>query len=658
MIKKLLQIILMQIVFLGCFHTSVYANEVDSLRNLLTTKLADSTRVDVLNALCKSFFNTNPDTSIILAGSAKLLAEKKNYKPGLALAFKNIGKGYYLQGKYKEAVINWQQAIEVYKLLNDKKGVANMLSNQGAVYFNQGDDAKALELNLQSLKMSEEINDSLRILTSSINIGIVYLNKAATYTKALEYFLRAHKLSMAINDKYSIGTSAVNLGELYYKMGNNAKALEYLYQSEKAYKGTEDLPYTLNYIGRVFIKQNQFEKAIQIHTRAYEVSKKLDTKLDQTQSLVALAQAYQASGDITSAIKFFHEAVSVAIPLNANVEMKDAYQGLSESYSQQGDYSNAFKYQNLLLAVKDSIYNINTDKKLGTLQFGFDLEKKEDEISLLNKNKEIQRREIQRQKIVKTGFIAGFIAVLLFAAVFFKQRNKISKEKKRSEKLLLNILPAETAEELKATGTAKTKRLDLVSVLFTDFKNFTQASEILTPEELVAEINYCYSEFDRIVTRRGIEKIKTIGDSYMCAGGLPVSNSTHPFDVVAAGIEMVNFIENNKQERIQNDLPYFELRLGIHSGPVVAGIVGINKFAYDIWGDTVNIASRMESSGEVGKVNISGATYELVKEKFSCMYRGKIEAKNKGVIDMYFADEKKENTVRTFTTVHTEIPVN
>jgi adenylate cyclase len=658
MTKKYARIILMNIIFFSCFHTIVSANEIDSLKKILSSTIIDSTRVDILNALCKSFFNTNPDTSIIIASSAKLLAEKINYKPGLALACKNIGKGYYLGGKYKEAILNWQQAIEVYKILKDKTGVANMLSNQGAVYYNQGDDAKSLELHLQSLKMSEALNDTLRILTSLTNIGAVYLNKPVTYQMALDYFLRSYQLSLVIKDDYSIGTSAVNLGELYFKMGDDKKALEYLLRSEKAYKGTEDLPYTLNYIGRVFTRQKNFEQAIQIHTEAYNISTKLDTKLDQTQSLVALAQAYKASGDIPSAIKAFQQSVEVAMPLNANVEMKDAYQGLSESYSQQADFTNAFKYQNLLLAIKDTIYNINTDKKLGTLQFGFDLEKKEGEISLLNKNKEIQRREIQRQKIVKYGFIGGFLTVLLFASIFFKQRNKIGKEKKRSEKLLLNILPEETAEELKATGTAKTKRYDLVSVLFTDFKNFTQASEILSPEDLVAEINYCYSEFDRIVERFGIEKIKTIGDSYMCAGGLPVSNNTHPFDVVSAGIEMVQFIERNKEERIQQGLPYFELRLGIHSGPVVAGIVGIKKFAYDIWGDTVNTASRMESSGEVGRVNISGTTYELVKNKFNCKYRGKIEAKNKGVIDMYFAEDTKEEAVETFANYHAEIQSN
>ena len=226
----------------------------------------------------------------------------------------------------------------------------------------------------------------------------------------------------------------------------------------------------------------------------------------------------------------------------------------------------------------------------------------------------------------------------LFLLIVFRQRNKISKEKKRSDELLLNILPEETAEELKSTGSAKTKSFDSVSVLFTDFKNFTLASEKLSPEELVSEINYCYSEFDKIVTKYGIEKIKTIGDAYMCAGGLPTKNNTHPIDVVKAGIEMQQFILSNKKEREAKSLPYFELRLGIHTGPVIAGVVGTKKFAYDIWGDTVNTASRMESSGEVGKVNISGKTHELIKNNFTCTYRGKIEAKNKGEIDMYFVE--------------------
>ncbi len=638
MINNTYRFIIVNFLFLICLQANAQLSVADSLKKLLSAKITDTVRVNLLNELSKSFFNDNPDTSVTIALSSKKLAEQIKYKSGIALALKYMGKGYYLQGKYIDAVKTWQLALDVFKLIGDKTGEANMLSNQGAVYFNQGDEAKSLELHLQSLKMSEDIGDTLRILTSLTNIGAVYLNKPATYQKALEYFLRSYKLSLAINDTYSIGTSTANLGETYYKMGDDATALVYLNQSVKAYEGTEDLPYSLNYIGRVYTRQKEFEKAIKTHIEAFEISKKLDTRLDMTQSIVGLGQAYAAKGDIASSIAAYRQAIEIGKPLNAVTEIKDAYQGLSTAYAEQSDYNNAFKYQDLLLAIKDTIYNINTDKKLGTLQFTFDLEKKESQISLLNKDREIQQQEMKRQKLVRNSFIGGFAIVLLFAVVFFAQRNRISKEKKRSDELLLNILPAETAEELKATGAAKTKSLDLVSVLFTDFKNFTLASEILTPEELVAEINYCYSEFDHIITKHGIEKIKTIGDSYMCAGGLPVVNNTHPFDVVRAGLDMVKFIEENKNERQQKGQPYFELRLGIHTGPVVAGIVGIKKFAYDIWGDTVNTASRMESSGEIGKVNISGSTYELVKDKFTCVHRGKIEAKNKGFIDMYFVE--------------------
>jgi class 3 adenylate cyclase/cytochrome c-type biogenesis protein CcmH/NrfG len=621
-------------------HTIAIGSISDSLSNLINTADNDSVKVNLLNALSKSFFADNPDTAVTVASTSKKLAEKINYKGGLALALKNMGIGYYLQGKYVEAINSWQQALEVYSYIGDVTGVANMLSNQGAVYFNQGDDAKSLELHLKSLKMSEELDDTLRILTSLTNIGAVYLNKPATYNKAQEYFLRSYQLSKAIGDQYSIGTSTVNLGELYYKMGDDSIALVYLKQSVKAYEGTEDLPYALNYIGRIYTRQNEFALALKNHQEAYEIAKRLDTRLDMTQSLIGLAQAYFAKGDIASAIDAYKQSLEVGIPLNAVSEMREAYEGLSQAYGRESDYKQVAHYQNLLLAIKDTIYNINTDKKLGTLQFTFDLEKKESQINLLTKDKEIQEQIIKREKLVRNSLLFGIAVVLLFAGVFFLQRNRISKEKKRSDELLLNILPAETAEELKSTGVAKAKSLDSTTVLFTDFKNFTQQSEKLTPEELVAEIHHCYSEFDRIITRHGVEKIKTIGDSYMCAGGLPAANTSHPSDVVSAALEMLSFMERNKQEKIEKGLPFFELRLGIHTGTVVAGIVGIKKFSYDIWGDTVNTASRMESSGQAGKINISETTYELVKDKFICVPRGKIEAKHKGMINMYFVEAK------------------
>lgn len=209
-------------------------------------------------------------------------------------------------------------------------------------------------------------------------------------------------------------------------------------------------------------------------------------------------------------------------------------------------------------------------------------------------------------------------------------------EKKKADDLLLNILPHAVADELKSRGGATPRHFDSVTVMFTDFKGFTQIAEHITPAELIRELDACFYYFDEIMDRYQVEKIKTIGDSYMCAGGLPLENRSHPLDVLLAALEIRSFMQQMKEIKQAVQQPYWELRIGIHTGPVVAGVVGKRKFAYDIWGDAVNTASRMESSGSVGAINISGDTYDRVKEYFDCEYRGKVAAKNKGEIDMYF----------------------
>ncbi|HMO38869.1 MAG TPA: adenylate/guanylate cyclase domain-containing protein [Saprospiraceae bacterium] len=218
-----------------------------------------------------------------------------------------------------------------------------------------------------------------------------------------------------------------------------------------------------------------------------------------------------------------------------------------------------------------------------------------------------------------------------------EDKNKIiEQERQNSDNLLLNILPKPIADELKQHGKARAQRFEQVTVLLTDFKNFTQIAEKLGPEELVNELDKCFKAFDFIIQQYpDIEKIKTIGDAYMCASGL-TNKSTFPDNMIRAALEMQQFLAEQKQENSRLGRPYFEARIGIHTGPVVAGVVGVKKFAYDIWGDTVNIAARMEASCEEGEVNISQTTYQWVAARFECLYRGKVEAKNKGAIDMYY----------------------
>lgn len=242
-------------------------------------------------------------------------------------------------------------------------------------------------------------------------------------------------------------------------------------------------------------------------------------------------------------------------------------------------------------------------------------------------------------------FLGLFMIVYFFKAENQRKereladKNKIlSLEKAKSDGLLLNILPADIAEELKESGKIKPRHFEEVAVLFTDFKSFTKVSETMSAEDLVAELNSCFTAFDIIISKYEIEKIKTIGDSYMCALGLRKESNFDPSQIIMAAIEMQQHIDKIRTQNIKANKPYFEMRLGIHSGPVVAGIVGQDKFAYDIWGDTVNIASRMESVCEVDKINISHQLYNLIKDKFICTSRGNISIKNKGEISMYFVE--------------------
>ena len=223
-----------------------------------------------------------------------------------------------------------------------------------------------------------------------------------------------------------------------------------------------------------------------------------------------------------------------------------------------------------------------------------------------------------------------------------EQQDKLSEEKDKSDKLLLNILPYEIAEQLKNKGSVDTKLYRRVSVLFTDFVGFTKISEKLSPQEIIKELDIFFAKFDEIIGNHFIEKIKTIGDAYMCVGGLPLRNKSNPIDTVLAGLEMQAFAKEYNEKRMAEGKEPWNLRIGIHTGKVIAGVIGKRKFAYDIWGDTVNTASRMESAGAPGKVNISGETYKHIQKYFDCEYRGKIQAKNKGEIDMYFVHGLKE----------------
>jgi adenylate cyclase len=373
-----------------------------------------------------------------------------------------------------------------------------------------------------------------------------------------------------------------------------------------------------------------------------------------TANLKRIARSYsnltgiaEKRGDRRKAISLFDSASTYAekagdLPLLVKIE-----NSLAWNYSQLGDYRSAYEHKKVHAILKDSLLNIEKVRSLADMQEKYESEKKAREILGLKADKlsdALDKSHLQRTRNISIfiGLAVLGSALALWSRLRFTQRSRaaIQQEKDVSEGLLLNILPAEVAAELKAKGYTDAREFGQATILFTDFKGFTSLSEKLTPAELVAEIDHCFKAFDGLVQARRIEKIKTIGDAYMAAGGLPDPANGSPLDVVLVGLEMQRFMAAYVAERQREGRLYFEMRVGIHTGPVIAGIVGVKKFAYDIWGDTVNTASRMESSGEVGRVNISASTYELIKASPELRFipRGLQQAKGKGEMEMYYVE--------------------
>ncbi len=657
--KRLLRRISFTVVLILFSLFSQVAGQADSLLKALEQTEADTARVQTLLRLSATYSRSSPGEAIRYAEQARQLAEDLDDAGALAYAYKSIGMGYYFQGNYVEALLNWQHSLRNFEAIDDRLGVSNMLNNLGAVYYNEGDNNKAIEYYLGSLRVSEEIGDSLRIVTALVNIGAVYYSKKITHDMALKYYAQALSISEALGDDDAIGTSAVNMGQIYLDQEDDTAALLHFQKAYDAYSRSEtgNVPYALLNLGRVYAYRNEYPKAVNYQQQAYEMARKNNARLEMAQALLSLADTYDQQGEIQLSIENFRRAKEIAASIGASYVLQDAYNGLAQTYARVPDYANAYKYQELYLGIKDTLYNAEMDKRIQALSLNFEIEKKQGQIDLLTKDQELKELALQRQKLQRNAVaITGALLFLLALGILSRYRyvrrthRIIAYEKDRSDRLLLNVLPAETAEELKEKGSATPKHYDMVSVMFTDFKGFTRIAEKLSPQELVAELDACFLEFDRIIDKHKLEKIKTIGDAYMCAGGIPAPNTTNPVDIVRAGLEIREFMERKKKEREARGEEYWELRIGIHTGPVIAGVVGKNKFAYDIWGDAVNIASRMESSGIPGKVNISGCTYEFIKDHFRCLHRGQIQAKNKGAIDMYFVEHehgsvnKKENS--------------
>jgi len=622
--------------------------EIDSLKRIVETEAKDTAMVSTLNNLGLELLNQGDiDESLKYSEKAKDLATELGYIKGKALSLKQIGNANYYKGNYLEVFDYWGQSLENFEILKDSIGISNILSNLGIIYFSQGSNARAIEYLLRSLTIAEKLKHPLRISTALLNIAMVYGDSPQDWDKAINYYEQALPYLKILNDPANSKAYYFGVGEIEYSKGNYQTALEYFEEGIKITKNTIYYSQNLLLLGKTKFKLGEVEASLSLLNECYSNAEKEDNLLVKVKCLIELGIVYQ-NNDFEKAISVYREAENLAISQELSFELTQIYDGISQSYVNNRDFKKGYEYQAKYLAQKDSLFNIETDDKMRGLQFDFDLEKKEDEIGLLEKEAEIQELTEKRQKNViwVTGiflFLLVLLAISLFRRYkFTKETNLIiEKEKDRSESLLLNILPEETARELKEFGKVKAKRFDSVTVLFTDFVGFTSYAKNLEPEELVSSVDYYFSKFDEIMEKYRVEKIKTIGDAYMCVSGLPEPGEKDAIRAVQAAFEILDFMEESKKTKM-NDIAKFDIRIGINTGPIVAGVVGTKKFAYDVWGDAVNVASRMESKSESGKINISESTYELIKDQYDCEFRGEIDVKNKGMMKMFFVNAKKK----------------
>ncbi len=651
----------LSLIFLGLIPFSVWAQlqgqeRVDSMVAILPKLAEDTDKVNTLNRISFAIDSHQPKAGIEYGQQALALANKLEWSRGIASAYNSIGCNYLACNNNAKALIHFNLALDLNEKLNDDFRIAQNLGNIALVYQNLGNYPKALENLFKALKTFEKMGDQTGMANQYGNIGNIYqesgnARKAVYYDSlALIEFKKMGDLSGQANQLSNIANALSDSVDSKRAIAYNKEALN-LYEKLNE---TDGIIRVTNNIAVCYESIDEYSKAFAYHFRAMQLNKKLQLvsgliinngnigelylKLSDSNA-IEIGSPYlpkNPASRLKLAIGYLKEAVTLASKNLDPVNLVFYLERYAFALEKNKDFKGALLQYKKYRELDDSIYTVENAIKIENLTT-------EREVELKNKQIEIDSLEVEKKRERELFFIAGIIALLCLTGLVFRnyRRQKVlngalSVEKQKSDDLLLNILPAEVAEELKTKGYAEAKLIDMVTVLFTDFKGFTTLSEELSPKDLVAEINECFSAFDHIMQKNGIEKIKTIGDAYMAAGGLPVVNVSHAKDVVMAALAIQKFMYSHNVERVMNKKPIFEIRIGIHTGPVVAGIVGVKKFAYDIWGDTVNTASRMESSGEAGRINISGSTYEMVKHQFECEYRGKIQAKGKGEIDMYF----------------------
>ncbi|WP_417590046.1 adenylate/guanylate cyclase domain-containing protein [Owenweeksia hongkongensis] len=580
----------------------------------------------------------------------KLKNRKLIYRTGFEL-FLNHGSD-----DYNTEIDSVSKYLESFKSINDYLYVGKAQHYLANLYSDIGDIQSQINLLYESIDAFKQVDNMLGIAMNLQDLSLLHYdqNDFASSRSAINK-------AIVIFSKYGSQKDLIggynNLSIIFEKTGPIDSAIYFqkialsIAQKGKFYRLVGLL---LSNLGNNYSAIGQDKLAEATLLKALKLRDSIQDRHGTAFTNIRLSYFYGKVKQPIEAINYGKKGLAIAKNIPFTKAQRMAHGALSIAYAQLNDPKMELYHFRKEQELIDSLQNIDNARNITRAVMSYEFKTKQLLDSIDNAQEQLQQeyqynKIITNQKNQRNIFLIGGLTALLMALGLWnrlkfihKTKAIIEKEKDRSDNLLHNILPAEVAAELKEKGKSEARDFDSVTVLFTDFVEFTQMASNLSAKELVSEINICFEAFDDIITTYKLEKIKTIGDAYMAAGGLHIPKTSEPKDVVMAALKMQKFVIERKAERSAQGLPAFDMRVGIHTGPVVAGIVGVKKFQYDIWGDTVNTASRMENHGEIGKVNISKTTYELLKDdpQFTFEGRGKIEVKGKGEIEMWFVSFK------------------
>jgi len=557
-------------------------------------------------------------------------------------------------GDHQKAYDYLQQAEELALSENDPVKVGKVYLRRGEILMRLGEYNVALGLFYKALGRFSKVGEKEGMASAYNNIGAIH-HYDKNYAKALEYYQRSMQIRRSMGNDRSVAQLLNNFGTVFEDMGELDSAMFYHRRSLAIWERLQDISWMavcLSNMGSCHTRSGQEDSARYFLQRSMEMVPPSKDRNQYAYVAGLMGATYLAHGPWQQAVHWCGESLRTAEEMQQMFVVQQQCECLYKAYDHLGNTPKALAMLKRSVAIRDSLFGEKHAKELTRIDLTHTFEEQlladslvEDErrrTAELEYRAGLAKEREQRNVFLFSAIGVVVLALALWSRLHYVRRSQATllREQERSERLLLNILPHHVAEELKDGGEAKARDVDGVSILFTDFQDFSDHSAKMSAQELVAQLNAYYTAFDAIVTQHGLEKIKTIGDSYMAAGGLGAPHENSAVNTVNAALDMQVYVHKEITERAKSGKPAWSMRVGVHTGPVVAGIVGRHKFQYDIWGDTVNVASRMESSGEIGLVNISADTYRRVKEMPGVRFteRGLVKVKGRGAIGMYFVE--------------------